>query len=196
MERNLSNTTARTLIDVEAGTLTLRVQDQSVVFNLFEGAKRPAEQQECMHIDVVDNMVQASFQASSNTDKLLSKGKAKKRKLQLNELEEIHQGAYDSSRIYKEKTKAFHDSKILRKEFRPGKKVMLFSSRLKLFPRKLKSRWTGPYLVTQVYSHGAVDITSEINGNTFKVNGHRLKPYLESPFNIASESLTLKEPVI
>ncbi|CAL9011258.1 unnamed protein product [Prunus brigantina] len=188
--------TARTLIDVEAGTLTLRVQDQSVVFNLFEGAKRPAEQQECMHIDVVDNMVQAGFRASSNTDKLLGKGKAKKRKLQLNELEEIHQGAYDGSRIYKERTKAFHDSKILRKEFRPGKKVMLFSSRHKLFPGKLKSRWTGPYWVTQVFSHGAVEITNEAKGNIFKVNGHRLKPYLETPFDIARESLTLKEPVI
>ncbi|CAL8174986.1 unnamed protein product [Prunus armeniaca] len=175
--------TARTLIDVEAGTLTLRVQDQFVVFNLFEGAKHPAEQQECMHIDVVDNMVQASFQASSNTDKLLSKGKAKKRKLQLNELEEIHQGAYDSSRIYKERTKAFHNSKILRKEFRPGKKVMLFSSRHKLFPGKLKSRWIGPYLVTQVFPHGAVQITNEAEGNTFKVNGHELKPYVETPFD-------------
>ncbi|VVA38451.1 PREDICTED: LOW QUALITY PROTEIN, partial [Prunus dulcis] len=48
--------TARTLIDVEAGTLTLRVQDQSVVFNLFEAAKRPAEQQDCMRIDMVDSM--------------------------------------------------------------------------------------------------------------------------------------------
>ncbi|CAN6721058.1 unnamed protein product [Malus baccata var. baccata] len=56
------------------------------------------------------------------------------RKLQLNELEEIRQGAYESSRIYKEKTKAFHDSQILRKEFQPGQKVLLFSSRLKLFP--------------------------------------------------------------
>ncbi|CAL9019082.1 unnamed protein product [Prunus brigantina] len=62
---------ARTLIDVEARTLTLRVQDQSVVFNLFEIAKRPAEQQECMHIDVVDNMVQDSFYASSKIDQLL-----------------------------------------------------------------------------------------------------------------------------
>ncbi|CAN6566252.1 unnamed protein product [Malus baccata var. baccata] len=62
------------------------------------------------------------------------------RKLQLNELEEIRQGAYESSRIYKERTKAFHDSQILRKEFQPGQKVLLFSSRLKLFPGKLKSR--------------------------------------------------------
>ncbi|CAN6570892.1 unnamed protein product [Malus baccata var. baccata] len=118
------------------------------------------------------------------------------RKLQLNELEEIRQGAYESSRIYKERTKAFHDSQILRKEFQPGQKVLLFSSRLKLFPGKLKSRWTGPYLVTKIFPHGAVEISHETQGNTFKVNGHRLKPYVESPFDTAYESLTLKAPVI
>ncbi|KAM1500340.1 hypothetical protein ACFX10_022919 [Malus domestica] len=118
------------------------------------------------------------------------------RKLQLNELKEIRHGAYESSRIYKERTKAFHDSQILRKEFQPGQKVLLFNSRLKLFPGKLKSRWTGPYLVTKVFSHGAVEITNEAQGNAFKVNGHMLKPYMESPFDIVYESLTLKEPVI
>ncbi|CAN6583699.1 unnamed protein product [Malus baccata var. baccata] len=94
------------------------------------------------------------------------------RKLQLNELEEIRQGAYESSRIYKEKTKAFHDSQILRKEFQPGQKVLLFSSCLKLFPGKLKSRWTGPYLVNKIFSYRAVEIINEGQGNTFKVNGH------------------------
>ncbi|KAI5318085.1 hypothetical protein L3X38_037793 [Prunus dulcis] len=54
--------TTRTLIDVEARTLTLRVQDQSVVFNLFEAAKRP---------NLLDSMVQDSFYASLNTDQLL-----------------------------------------------------------------------------------------------------------------------------
>ncbi|KAI5323720.1 hypothetical protein L3X38_032792 [Prunus dulcis] len=63
--------TARTLIDVEAGTLTLPVQDQSVVFNLFEAAKRPAEQQDCMRIDMVDSMVQDGFYANSKTYQLL-----------------------------------------------------------------------------------------------------------------------------
>ncbi|KAI5337429.1 hypothetical protein L3X38_016700 [Prunus dulcis] len=63
--------TARTLIDVEAGTLTLRVQDQSVVFNLFEAAKRPAQQQDCMRIDMVDSMVQDGFYANSKTYQLL-----------------------------------------------------------------------------------------------------------------------------
>ncbi|CAN6691606.1 unnamed protein product [Malus baccata var. baccata] len=118
------------------------------------------------------------------------------RKLQLNELEEIRQGAYESSRIYKERTKAFHDSQILRKEFQPRQKVLLFNSRLKLFPGKLKSRWTRPYLVTKIFPHGAVEISNKAQGNTFKVNGHRLKPYLESPFDTAYQSLTLKAPVI
>ncbi|CAL9019033.1 unnamed protein product, partial [Prunus brigantina] len=158
--------TSRTLIDVEAGTLTLRVQDQSVVFNLFEAAKRPAEQQECMRIDA------------------------------FNKLEEICQGAYDSSHIYKERTKTFHDSQILRKEFQPGQQVLLFNSRLKLCPGKLKFHWTGPYLVTQVFPHGSIQITNEAKGNTFKVKGHRLKPYVETPFDTENESLTLKEPVI
>ncbi|XP_028954844.1 uncharacterized protein [Malus domestica] len=95
----------------------------------------------------------------------------------------MRQGAYESSRIYKERTKAFHDSQILQKEFQPGQKVLLFNSRLKLFPGKLKSLWTGPYLVTKVFFHGAVEITNEAQGNAFKVNGHRLKPYVESPFD-------------
>ena len=43
-----------------------------------------------------------------------------KRKLQLNELDEIFREAYENARIYKDKTKAFHDKQILRKEFLPG----------------------------------------------------------------------------
>ncbi|CAL2252689.1 unnamed protein product [Prunus armeniaca] len=119
-----------------------------------------------------------------------------KRKLQLHELEELRNDAYESSKIYKEKTKAFHDSKILRKQFQPGQKVLFFNSRLKLFPGKLKSRWQGPYNVTKVYPHGAVDIKNGKTGFEFKVNGHRLKHYLEAPFDNATESVTLKEPVI
>ncbi|CAL8121663.1 unnamed protein product [Prunus armeniaca] len=58
-------------------------------------------------------------------------------------------------------------------------------SRLTLFPGKLKSSWTGPYLVTKVFPHGAVEITNEAKGNTFKVNGQRLKPYVEFPLDTA-----------
>ncbi|KAL0303529.1 UNVERIFIED_CONTAM: hypothetical protein Sradi_6221000 [Sesamum radiatum] len=56
------------------------------------------------------------------------------RKLQLQELEEIRNDAYENSRIYKDKTKAFHDHAISRKVFIVGQKVLLFHSKLKLFP--------------------------------------------------------------
>ncbi|KAI5323260.1 hypothetical protein L3X38_032332 [Prunus dulcis] len=48
----------------------LIIKDQSVVFNLFEAAKRPVEQQDCMRIDMVDSMVQDRFYANSKTDQL------------------------------------------------------------------------------------------------------------------------------
>ena len=72
-----------------------------------------------------------------------------KRLLQMNELEELRNEAYDNARIYKEKTKKWHDQKILRREFKAGEQVLLYNSRLKLFPGKLKSRWSGPYTVEQ-----------------------------------------------
>ncbi|XP_062008347.1 uncharacterized protein LOC133725208 [Rosa rugosa] len=117
------------------------------------------------------------------------------RKLQLNELEEIRNDAYESSRIYKEKTKAFHDKMITRKTFVVGQKVILFHSRLKLFPGKLRSRWVGPFVITNVFSHGAVEIRSEKTNKIFKVNGHRLKIYYE-PFVMQNvEVMPLHEPV-
>lgn len=101
------------------------------------------------------------------------------RKLQIYELEELRNEAYENAKIYKERTKAQHDKNILRKEFNVGQKVLLYDSRLHLFPGKLRSRWTGPYVVKTVYPHGAVEIENPRDGKVFKVNGQRLKPFLE-----------------
>nr|GMD78666.1 uncharacterized protein LOC109178455 [Ipomoea batatas] len=98
-------------------------------------------------------------------------------KLQLSELEEIRNEAYENSRIYKDKTKAFYDKMILRKEFSIGQKVLLFQSRLRLFPGKLRSHWVGPFIVTNIFPHGAIEIQSLQTSKIFKVNGHRLKLY-------------------
>ena len=75
------------------------------------------------------------------------KAAKEERLLQLNQLEELRNGACDTARIYKDKTKKWHAQKILRREFKSGDQVLLFNSRLKLFPRKLKSKWSGPYTV-------------------------------------------------
>jgi hypothetical protein len=118
------------------------------------------------------------------------------RKLQLCELEEIRNDAFDNAWIYKEKTKKIHDQMIRGKSFEPGQKVLLFNSRLKLFPGKLRSRWMGPFIVSQVMPHGAVLIRSIDKGSEFKVNGHRLKPYFEAFAEHTVEEMQLQEPAI
>ncbi|CAN6583778.1 unnamed protein product [Malus baccata var. baccata] len=102
------------------------------------------------------------------------------RRLQLNELDEIRHEAYDNASIYKQKTKAFHDNMIRGKSFSIGQKVLLFNSRLRLFPCKLRSKWIGPFVITNVSSYGAIQIQSLKTGHEFQVNGHRLKPYYEN----------------
>jgi hypothetical protein len=99
------------------------------------------------------------------------------RKLQLQELEEIRNNAYENARIYKEKIKNLHDRMLTRKEFHVGDKVLLYHSRLKLFPGKLRSRWIRPFVVCNVFPYGAVEITSLETNKVLKVNGHRLKPF-------------------
>ena len=100
-----------------------------------------------------------------------------KRLLQINELEELRDEAYDNARIYKEKTKRWHDKKILRREFKAGEQVLLYNARFKLFLGKLKSRWSGPCIVLTSTPFRVVTLKVE-SGNEFKVNGQRLKHYL------------------
>ncbi|GJY13351.1 reverse transcriptase domain-containing protein [Tanacetum coccineum] len=97
-------------------------------------------------------------------------------KVQLNELNELRDHAYENSLIYKEKTKRIHDSKIKNRVFNVGDRVLLFNSRLKIFSGKLKTRWSGPFTVTQVFPYGTVELSQNSRPN-FKVNGHRLKHY-------------------
>nr|GEX49463.1 reverse transcriptase domain-containing protein [Tanacetum cinerariifolium] len=98
------------------------------------------------------------------------------RKVKLNELNELRDHAYENSLIYKEKTKRIHDSKIKNRVFNVGDRVLLFNSRLKIFLGKLKTRWSGPFTITKVFSYGTVEL-SQANGPNFKVNGHRVKYY-------------------
>ena len=105
-----------------------------------------------------------------------------KRLLQLNELEELRNEVYDKSSIYKDKTKRWHDKRIMRKKFKAVELVLLYNSRLKLFPGKLKLRWSGPYTVIAVTPFKAMALRS-YSGNEFKVNGQRIKHYIEEIVN-------------
>nr|GEX20893.1 reverse transcriptase domain-containing protein [Tanacetum cinerariifolium] len=95
------------------------------------------------------------------------------RKVQLNELNELRDQSYENSLIYKEKTKRIHDSKMKDRIFNVGDRVLLFNYRLKIFSGKLKTHWTGPFTITQVFLYGTVELP-QTDGPNFKVNGHRL----------------------
>ena len=88
------------------------------------------------------------------------KATKEERLVQLNELKELRNEAYDNAKIYKDKTKKWHDQRILRREFKAGDRVLLFNSRLELFPGKLKSKWSGPYIVISSKTFGAVTLRS------------------------------------
>ncbi|GKA74865.1 hypothetical protein Tco_0781243 [Tanacetum coccineum] len=95
----------------------------------------------------------------------------------------LRDGAYENTRIYKERTKKWHDSRLRGdKDFKIRDKVLLFNSRLRLHLGKLKSKWYGPLIVKTVYPYGAVEITDK-NGSSFKVNNQRLKKYYDESTN-------------
>ncbi|GJW57239.1 reverse transcriptase domain-containing protein [Tanacetum coccineum] len=100
------------------------------------------------------------------------------RKLQLNELSELRDQAYENSLILHGKTKKLQTNRFQDKETESsfGDQVLLFNSRLKIFSGKLKSRWSGPFTITEVYPYGTAKL-SHADGSNFKVNCHRLKHY-------------------
>ncbi|GKA54763.1 hypothetical protein Tco_0753712 [Tanacetum coccineum] len=107
---------------------------------------------------------------------LFSKTAGDHRKVQLNEFSEMSLIIAANFFDYKEKTKRFHEQCIKNRVFNVGDQVLLFNSRLKIFSGKLKSRWSGPFTIVQVFPYGTVEL-SQNSGPNFKVNGHRLKHY-------------------
>ena len=89
--------------------------------------------------------------------------------------------------------KYMHDQHILRKSFKVGQKVLLDNSRLHLFSEKLQSRWSEPFIKQDISPHGAIEIQNPRNDNVFKVNRHRLKPYLELE-QVEVEYVDLRDP--
>ena len=67
------------------------------------------------------------------------------------------------------------------KQFQTGQRVLVFNSRLKLFPGKFWDKWNGPYIVRAVFSNGVLELQHPPTGDTFKVNGQRVKPFLQAP---------------
>ncbi|XP_061342860.1 uncharacterized protein LOC133289023 [Gastrolobium bilobum] len=116
-----------------------------------------------------------------------------KRLLQLDELDEFRVSAYESASLYKEKTKKWHDKKILPRDFKVGNQVLLSNSRLHLFPEKLKSRWSGPFIVRNMKSYGAVEISPLDSDRSIAMNGQRLKLYMGGEIDRGTTIVALVE---
>jgi hypothetical protein len=102
-----------------------------------------------------------------------------KKKIQIIKLEEWREKAYHSAKLYKERTKRWHDERIKIKQFKLGDKVLLFNSHVHLFGHgKLHSKWEGPYLVLHATDHGAVTLQCN-DGDTFMAIGQHLKLFVE-----------------
>ena len=97
-----------------------------------------------------------------------------------------------NTKIAKERSKKWHDQMIMGKSFKDGDQVLLYDSKLHLFPGKLKSRWTGPLVVQQAYPNGLVDLRDPSDDRIFKVNGQRVKPYVVQ--QVIKEKILLIDP--
>lgn len=106
-----------------------------------------------------------------------------KRKVKINELDELRLQTYESSRIYKERVKRYHDSKILPKDFKIEQMVQLFNSRLRLFLGMLKLKWLGSFQIKNVKPYHAIELEDPIYKAIWTVNGQQMKLYLVGDIN-------------
>lgn len=114
--------------------------------------------------------------------------------LKVDELEEIRLKAYENFLIYKEITKRYHDKNLVRREFQVRHKVLLYNSRPMLFPGKLKSRWSVPFIVNKVFANGVGEVQDPGYSHTFMVNGQRIKIYSGGKVPYEKVSLILTKP--
>lgn len=104
------------------------------------------------------------------------KSRWKKEVLKLDKMEEIRLRAYENAVIY-ERTKKYLEKNLVKRELQIGNNVLLYKSRLRLFPGKLEYIWSGPFIFNKVFVNGVVEIQDTRDSHTFIVNDKRLKIY-------------------
>ncbi|XP_038681379.1 uncharacterized protein LOC119982204 isoform X2 [Tripterygium wilfordii] len=207
--------TAGTIIDVKKGLLTMNVLGELAKFRVFEDMKRQEDMEECNQLDIIEKPAHTNFISQVNNDEI--KTSFEHRKLTQATVDEgvdmvtvLNSAQPLKGRQIAEllgppspravpsiqqapklqlKLLPTHDMPIGPKEFSPGHKVLLNNSTLKLFPWKLRSRRHDPFQVAQFYPNEAVDSQNLERDKEFKVDMHRLKPYLEVGYD-AAKSIT------
>ena len=78
-----------------------------------------------------------------------------------------------------------------------GQQVLLFNSRLRLLPGKLKSKWSGTFVIKEVRPHGAMELVDPATGTLEKkwiVNGQHLKIYNGGQLERLTSVVYLNDP--
>ncbi|XP_052623570.1 uncharacterized protein LOC128128837 [Lactuca sativa] len=174
--------TAHTIIDVHKGKITMEFDGETIHFNVFEGMRYPSNISPLYRVDAIEPINRISPNVC--TDKIIMEDdynpkREPQRRLDPPMMEMVKKKIITRFKRCKEKKKAFHDKYITQKHFITGQKVLLYHSRLELFPGKLRSRWHGPLIVIKVFDPSVVEIKSLETNQIFKVNGHHLKLFYE-----------------
>ncbi|XP_052621596.1 uncharacterized protein LOC128127209 [Lactuca sativa] len=155
--------TAHTIIDVHKGKITMEFDGETIHFNIFEGMRYPSNISPLYRVDVIEPINRISPNVC--IDKIIMEDdynpkREPQRRLDPPMMEVVKKKIIKRFKRCKEKKKAFHDKHITQKHFIPGRKVLLYHSRLKLVPGKLRSRWHGPFSVIKVFDPSVVEIKS------------------------------------
>ena len=190
--------TAHTIIDVHKGKITMEFDGETIHFNIFEGMRYPSNISPLYRVDVIEPINRISPNVC--TDKIIMEDdcnpkREPQRRLDPPMMEVVKKKIIKRFKRCKEKKKAFHDKHITQKHFIPGQKVLLYHSRLKLFPGKLRSRWHGPFIVIKVFDPSVVEIKSLETNQIFKVNGHHLKLFYEGFDTGEFDNVTMETPI-
>ncbi|CAM8885428.1 unnamed protein product [Rhodiola kirilowii] len=183
--------TVKVVIDMDRGSLALRVGSERVVFNLPDMSKSPSLFADYDVLDSADvddpitltsiepyrvipgfpipmNICIVSTKKAAEAEQTTGLGK-EPCKVELKPL-------LDPGGTYKERTKTWHDKRMVRRKFSRGERVLLYNSRLGLFPEKLRTKWSGPYALERAYPDGHVELSTK-GGKSMVVDGQRLKHY-------------------
>ncbi|CAM8908431.1 unnamed protein product [Rhodiola kirilowii] len=190
--------TAKAVIDMDIGSLALRIGNERVIFDLPDMSKNPSLFADCDKLDCTDiddpilltsiepyrvlqgcpipmNVCAVSTEGAADAEQTIGSGK----ELCEGEPQPLHAHGMgellDPGDVFKERTTKWHYKRRVRRKFRKGKRILLYKSRLKLFPGKMRTKWSGPYTVERVHLDDHQYGTK--GGKSVAVDRLRLKHY-------------------